>query len=105
MADSATLPPERFTAATAKATGKAERTVRAAAARGEALGDDLLDIAGTSLDKGVELDALVSMPEPGGVFNFSVFGKSESQLFTVPSETSTASAISSCVAQPTLNPN
>lgn len=43
----------RFTGATADATGKAERTIRQAAARGEALGDDLNDIAGTSLDKGV----------------------------------------------------
>jgi hypothetical protein len=32
----------------------ARRTVERAAARGEALGDDLNDIAGTSLDKGVE---------------------------------------------------
>ncbi len=37
-----------FTAATASATGKAERTIRQAAARGEALGDDLKAIAGTS---------------------------------------------------------
>jgi hypothetical protein len=47
-----------FAAATADATGKAERTVRLAAARGEALGDDLAAVTGTSLDKGVELDAL-----------------------------------------------
>jgi len=33
----------------------------AAAARGEALGDDLSVIAGTSLDKGVELDALAKV--------------------------------------------
>jgi hypothetical protein len=46
-----------FAAATADATGKAERTVRLAAARGEALGDDLGAVTGTSLDKGVELDA------------------------------------------------
>jgi hypothetical protein len=32
---------ERFTAETSKATGKDERTIRRAAARGEALGDDL----------------------------------------------------------------
>lgn len=60
VAESAT-PPERFTVATAKATGKAERTIREAAARGKALGDDLGDIVGTSLDKGSELDALSKM--------------------------------------------
>jgi len=53
-----------FTRATADATGKDKRTVERAAARGEALGDDLNDIAGTSLDKGVELDALVKMEAP-----------------------------------------
>lgn len=49
-----------FASATADATGKDERTVRRAVARGEALGDDLGAVTGTSLDKGVELDALVS---------------------------------------------
>ncbi len=34
-------PADRFTAATANATGKSERAVRMASARGEALGDDL----------------------------------------------------------------
>ena len=51
-------PADRFTAATAAATGKAERNIKRAAARGEALGDELAAVAGTSLDKGVELDAL-----------------------------------------------
>ena len=37
-----------FAAATSDATGKDERTVRRAAARGKDLGDDLDDIAGTS---------------------------------------------------------
>lgn len=50
-----------FATATAEATGKDERTVRRAAARGAALGSDLDAITGTSLDKGVELDALVNM--------------------------------------------
>jgi hypothetical protein len=54
---------ERFTSATADATGRDERTVRRAAARGEALGDDLGAVTGTSLDKGVELDALAKMPK------------------------------------------
>lgn len=47
-----------FAESTANATAKDRRTIERAAARGEALGDDLNDIAGTSLDKGVELDAL-----------------------------------------------
>jgi hypothetical protein len=47
-----------FTDATAEATGRDARSVRRDAARGEALGEVLEDIAGTSLDKGVELDAL-----------------------------------------------
>ena len=50
-----------FTSATSQATGKDERTIRRAAARGAALGDDLEKIAGTSLDKGVEIDALAKM--------------------------------------------
>jgi hypothetical protein len=47
-----------FVSSTADATGKDRRTVERAAARGEALGDDLGAVTGTSLDKGVELDAL-----------------------------------------------
>lgn len=53
-----------FTEATANATGKDQRAIQRDAARGEALGDDLEAIAGTSLDKGVELDALAKLPEP-----------------------------------------
>jgi hypothetical protein len=41
---------DRFTADTAAKTGQSERAVQRAAARGAALGDDLADIAGTSLD-------------------------------------------------------
>lgn len=52
-----------FTDATAEATGRDKRTIQRDAARGEALGDALKDIAGTSLDKGVELDALAKLPE------------------------------------------
>ena len=54
---------DRFTAATAFATGKAERNIQRAAARGEALGDDLEAIVGKSLDRGVELasSGLVSL--------------------------------------------
>jgi len=56
-------PADRFTAATADATGKSERAVRMASARGEALGDDLGAVTGTSLDKGMELDALAKLPK------------------------------------------
>jgi ParB family transcriptional regulator, chromosome partitioning protein len=50
-----------FCSATAETTGKSRRSLEIAAARGEGLGDDLEAVAGTSLDKGVELDALVKM--------------------------------------------
>jgi ParB-like chromosome segregation protein Spo0J len=53
-----------FVDATTAATGKAERTIRQAAARGEALGEALTEVAGTSLGKGVDLDALIKKPEP-----------------------------------------
>jgi ParB family transcriptional regulator, chromosome partitioning protein len=53
-----------FCSETADAAGKSRRSVEIAAARGEALGDDLSAIAGTSIDKGVELDALAKMPAP-----------------------------------------
>jgi hypothetical protein len=51
-----------FADATEKATGRDKRTVQRDAARGEVLGEALKDIAGTSLDKGVELDALAKLP-------------------------------------------
>lgn len=53
-----------FTSATSKSSGKSLRAVQVAAQRGEALGPDLQRIAGTSLDKGVEMDALIKMKEP-----------------------------------------
>ena len=52
---------DRFTADTAKKTGRPERVIQRDAARGKALGESLKDIAGTSLDKGVELDALAKL--------------------------------------------
>ncbi|NNM75062.1 hypothetical protein [Enterovirga aerilata] len=54
--------PERFTASTAKSTGRSERSIQRDAERGEKLGDTLQRIAGTSLDKGVEIDALAALP-------------------------------------------
>ena len=52
-----------FAESTADAIGKSRRSDEIAAARGEALGDDLAMVTGTSLDKGVELDALAKLPE------------------------------------------
>jgi hypothetical protein len=54
-----------FTTATADATGKSRRSVEIANARREALGDDLAAVTGTSLDKGVELDALAKLAKTG----------------------------------------
>ena len=54
-----------FTSATSDATGKDKRSIERAHARGEALGDDLGAVTGTSLDKGVELDALASVQRVG----------------------------------------
>ena len=47
-----------FAADTAKASGESKRDVNRHIARAEALGPDLHAVVGTSLDKGVELDAL-----------------------------------------------
>jgi hypothetical protein len=52
-----------FTSATADTIGKSGRSVEIAAARGDSLGDDLAAVTGTSLDKGVELDALAKLPK------------------------------------------
>ena len=51
-----------FAAETAAITGESKRDVNRHLARAEALGDDLDKVTGTSLDKGVELDALKAMP-------------------------------------------
>lgn len=50
-----------FTESTVAATGKSERSIEVANARAKALGPDLDAVTGTSLDKGVELDALAKM--------------------------------------------
>lgn len=52
-----------FAAETAAASGQSKRDINRDLARAEALGEDLDRIVGTSLDKGVELDALKAMPE------------------------------------------
>jgi hypothetical protein len=50
-----------FAEDTADRTGRSRRAVEVDAARGKALGDDLKRVSGTSLDKGVELDALAKL--------------------------------------------
>jgi ParB family chromosome partitioning protein len=50
-----------FAASTADASGMTKQAINRHLARAEALGDDLDKVTGTSLDKGVELDALKAM--------------------------------------------
>ena len=56
--------PKEFAADTAAVTGQTKQSINQHVSRAEALGDDLLEVTGTSLDKGVKLDALKAMPEP-----------------------------------------
>ena len=53
-----------FAADTESKTGEWKRDINRHVARAEALGSDIHEVVGTSLDKGVELDALKDMPEP-----------------------------------------
>jgi ParB/RepB/Spo0J family partition protein len=53
---------DRFTKDTAKKTGKSERTVQREVERGDKIAD-VAELAGTSLDKPNELDALAKLPE------------------------------------------
>jgi hypothetical protein len=58
-------PAERFAKIEAENTDKNEATIARATSRGEKLGVEALNkIAGASLDKGIELDALKDMDEP-----------------------------------------
>ena len=54
--------PKSFAAETAAVSGMTKQAINRQVARAEALGDDLAAVAGTSLDKGVELDALKALP-------------------------------------------
>jgi hypothetical protein len=54
---------KEFAADTASASGESKAQVNRHLARAEAIGEDLDEIAGTSLDKGVELDALKDLPQ------------------------------------------
>lgn len=56
--------PKEFAAATAEAAGMTKQAINQHLARAESIGDDLDRVTGTSLDKGVELDALAKLPEP-----------------------------------------
>jgi len=57
--------PKAFAAATAEATGQDKRTTNRAIARADAIGDEALaKVVNTSLDSGVELDALAKLPAP-----------------------------------------
>lgn len=59
-------PPQEkgFAASTAAVSGESKRSINQHLARADALGDDLERVTGTSLDKGVEMDALAKLPEP-----------------------------------------
>jgi len=58
----AKAPAERFTKATAEATGQSERTVQRSVSRVESIGADTLQrVIGTTLDKGDEIDALAKL--------------------------------------------
>lgn len=57
--------PKEFAASTAEATGMTKQAINRHIARADALGDEALTkVAHTSLDSGVELDALAKMPAP-----------------------------------------
>lgn len=56
--------PKEFAADTAKAAGMTKQSINQHLSRASVLGADLQAVAGTSLDKGVELDALKAIPAP-----------------------------------------
>jgi len=56
--------PKQFAAETAAIAKTSKSAVNQDISRAEKLGPDLSKIAGTSLDKGVEIDALIKLPEP-----------------------------------------
>lgn len=54
---------KQFAADTASVSGESKSQINRHLARAEAIGEDLERVTGTSLDKGVELDALAKLPE------------------------------------------
>lgn len=61
------LKPDRFTKATAKATGRAERSIQRDAQIGKTLGKETLKTSGTSLGNVTELEALANKDMPASV--------------------------------------
>jgi len=55
--------PKEFASETSSITGEAKRTINQHLSRADELGEDLHEVYGTSLDTGVELDALKKIPE------------------------------------------
>ncbi len=55
---------QQFAAEVANLTGSSKRDTNMKIARARELGPDIHRIANTSLDKGVEMDALIKLPEP-----------------------------------------
>ena len=55
---------KQFAAETAALTGQSKSSINQQLARAAALGEDIKEVVGTSLDKGVELDALKELPVP-----------------------------------------
>lgn len=53
--------PQEFASETAEVSGESKSQINRHVARAEALGDQINEVVGTSLDKGVELDALKDM--------------------------------------------
>jgi len=54
--------PPAFASETAALTGESKKSINRQLARANALGEDIKEVVGTSLDKGVELDALKELP-------------------------------------------
>ena len=55
--------PKGFAQETSEKTGRDKKAINQKVRRAEELGDDIDRVRGTSLDKGVELDALVALPK------------------------------------------
>ena len=92
----ASPPPQTqgFASSTAEITGESKATINRHIARADALGDDVERIAGTSLDSGVEMDALAKLPTPerAEIIDRAVAGEQVSARAPKP-ETEKASAL------------
>lgn len=83
-----------FAASTAESTGMTKQAINRHIARADALGDDVERITGTSLDSGVEMDALAKLPTPerAEIIDRAVAGEQVSARAPKP-ETEKASAL------------